>query len=129
MASPTSDRRLALQVGVAIKAPVQCCSTTNITLSGAQTIDGYSASLLDATGYPSRVLVTGQTVASENGIYDVGVPWTLSPDSDGPNDLQQGTFVVVANGNANSGLWWCTTANPIVPGSGQNINFTQFVAL
>jgi len=56
---------------------VRVVSTSNITLAGAQTIDGYSAVGGD------RVLVNGQTNPVDNGIYTVVDPgaWTRALDA------------------------------------------------
>ena len=40
MASTTTDRLAGVTAGLASKAPVRAATTGNITLSGAQTIDG-----------------------------------------------------------------------------------------
>jgi len=58
----------------------------------------------------SRVLVTGQTDTTENGIYksDTG-DWTREPDWDGANDAIPGTMVRVVNGTSNYGYWAVTT--------------------
>jgi hypothetical protein len=53
------------------KLPVKAATTANITLSGAQTIDGVSIVAGD------RVLVKNQTTASQNGIYTASAStWT-----------------------------------------------------
>ena len=49
--------------GLSFKAPAQVYSASNITLSGLQTIDGYTTVAGD------RVLVNGQTTSANNGIY------------------------------------------------------------
>lgn len=52
---------------------VHCVSVSNITLSGEQTVDGYSA----VSG--NIVLVAGQTDDTENGIYTVSATaWSLN---------------------------------------------------
>src|SRR5579864_243524 len=53
------------ETAIAIKAPCLVATTgNNITLSGAQTIDGVAVS-----NNSERVLVKDQTTASQNGIY------------------------------------------------------------
>lgn len=109
MTSPSTDRRLGLSGGVAFKAPVDVATTTNITLSGEQTIDGVLTSASD-------VLVKNQTTASQNGIYtsDTGA-WSRRPDFNGTYDAVQGTLVYVAGGSISAGLvYQLTTANPVI---------------
>lgn len=111
MSSPTTDRRLGLTGGTAIKAPVACATTANITLSGEQTIDGVLTAATD-------VLVKNQTSGVDNGIYtsDTGT-WTRRADFDGANDAVQGTLVLVNSGSTNAGFWYVSTTGTITPGS------------
>ncbi len=119
MASSTTDRRLGLTGGTAFKAPVACATTSNITLSGEQSIDGVTTS-------SSRVLVKDQTDTTENGIYnsDTG-SWTRSLDFDGINDVVQGTQVYVNGGSTNAGATFVvTTSGTITPGT-SSISFIR----
>ena len=107
MASPTTDRRQGLTGGVAIKAPVDCATTANITLSGEQSIDGVTTS-------QSRVLVKNQTNTVQNGIYDSNSSaWTRALDANGNYDLKRGTVVGVASGGQLGKFFQVTTSNPI----------------
>lgn len=114
MASSTTDRRLGLTGGRAIKEPCKAATTANITLSGEQTVDGVSC----VTG--DRVLVKSQTSSVDNGVYvcDTGT-WTRDLDFDGPNDVTTGTIVMVLNGSANVNTYWriTTTDDPITFGT------------
>ena len=75
----------------AIKAPCQAISIANLTLFGAQTVNGV------AVIAGNRVLVNAQTVPAENGIYDVeATAWTRAADWDGERDATNGTIVIVA---------------------------------
>ena len=124
MTSSTTDRRLGLTGGTAIKAPCLAATTTNITLSGTQTIDSVSV----VAG--NRVLVKNQTSGTDNGIYvaDTGT-WTRDLDFDGSNDCVCGTLVFVTNGSANgAGLFQLTTADPITIGS-TALTFTKIATL
>ncbi len=117
-----ASRIQGLQSSVAIKAPVRCATTANITLSGLQTVDGISLAADD------RVLVWMQTDSSENGLYyaDTG-PWTRCPDLDGPRDLVFGTMVPVASGTLYGELLFkVTTADPEI---GDNLAFEQMAEL
>lgn len=104
------DRRSGAYLQAAIKLPCRVVSVANITLSGLQTIDGVALAESD------RVLVTAQTVPSENGIYvaDTG-GWARSADCNGPRDLVFGTIVVVTSGTLNArSVWEVTTILPAI---------------
>jgi hypothetical protein len=91
----------ASAVGIAIKAPVRAASTTNLTLSGTQTVDGVALVAGD------RVLAAGQTTGSANGIYVVASgAWTRATDADENTELAGGTLVVVTAGTANGDSLW-----------------------
>lgn len=78
------------------KESVRVATTANITLSGAQTIDGASAIAGD------RVLVKDQSTGSENGIYIVDAStWSRSIDADIDAEVTSGLAVVVNEGTAN----------------------------
>lgn len=101
-----------LSTSIAVKAPCRTVATSNITLAGLQTIDGY------ATTEGDRVLVVGQSDATTNGIYDASTGnWTRSKDADGNRDLVQGTRVTVRSDSANGVEYELTSANPIVIGT------------
>ena len=112
MASSTTDRRLGLTGGTAIKAPCACATTGNITLNGEQTVDGVTTS-------SSRVLVKNQTDGTQNGIYDSSSgTWTRSLDADGNNDLVSGTLVRVNGGSSNATGWFeLASSDPIIVGT------------
>jgi hypothetical protein len=101
-----------LSTSVAVKAPCRTVATSNITLSGLQTISGYT------TVEDDRVLVKGQTDPVENGIYMASAGnWSRSKDADGARDLVQGTLVLVRSAVSDGNIWELTTANPIVIGT------------
>lgn len=82
--------------GLDVKDSVRATSTSNITLSGTQTIDG----VLLAEG--DRVLVQGQTTGSENGIYVVASgAWARSADY-ANGDTVASTFMFVEEGTVNA---------------------------
>jgi hypothetical protein len=107
-----TDRLSGLNGESAIKVPCRACSTSNITLSAEQTIDGIA--IVDA----DRVLVTGQTTTSENGIYtaSTGV-WSRSADWNGVKDVVTGTLTYVHSGTSNSGYWYVATTGTITVGT------------
>lgn len=113
MASSTTDRRLGLTGGTAIKAPCIAATTGNITLSGLQSVDGITVASGD------RVLVWQQTAAKDNGIYDADSgTWTRSLDCDGNNDVRSGMLVRVNSGSSYASAWFSlATTDPITIGT------------
>jgi len=85
------------------KIPAKAATTANITLSGLQTIDGYT------TLEGDRILVKDQTTASENGIYIArGIAWTRAEDLEAGGGAA-GTAIYITNGTANvETLFICT---------------------
>lgn len=94
----------ALVQGLAWKGPVACVATSNITLSGEQTIDGVLTS-------SSRVLVKAQTTGSQNGIYiSSSGAWTRATDADTGPELVWATTIV--EGGSNAGVvFTCNTTS------------------
>jgi hypothetical protein len=118
MTSATTDRRLGLTGNKAYKTPVTTVATTNITQSGEQTVGGVAVLASNAAGVPDRVLCTGQTTTSLNGIWDVSTgSWTRSIDANGNYDLSSGTQVSVTSGTYAQQVWMLTTADPITVGT------------
>lgn len=98
-------------------AAVACVATANVILSGEQTIDG----VLTAG---SRVLLTAQTAAKDNGVWVTGPgAWTRAADADVgeghcDDEVSNGQNVKVSGGTTNAGTTWTlTTANPITLGT------------
>jgi len=110
----------AIAQGIDAKASVVAASTANLTLSGAQTIDGVSV----IAG--NRVLVKDQTTASDNGIYlCASGSWTRTTDADTYAELVAAyTFVEGGTVNANNGFI-CTIPTSGTLGS-TSITFAQF---
>jgi hypothetical protein len=110
----------AIAQGIDAKASVVAASTANLTLSGAQTIDGVSVIAGD------RVLVKDQTTASNNGIYlCASGSWTRTTDADTYAELVAAyTFVEGGTVNANNGFI-CTIPTSGTLGS-TSITFAQF---
>lgn len=94
------------------KEPVRAATTGNITLSGAQTIDGVAV----AAG--NRVLVKSQSAAAANGIYVAAAgAWTRATDFDAASEVT-GATVFVSEGTTNGASQWnMTTAGAIVVGT------------
>ncbi|MGY2363468.1 phage tail protein [Pseudomonas azotoformans] len=96
------------------KHSVLVATTTNIALTGIQTIDG----VLLVEG--SRVLVKDQNQAKDNGIYVVptGGAWKRAQDADASVEVTPGLFVSVETGALNGdSVWQLVTDAPIVLGT------------
>ena len=94
----------AVAQGLQVKTPAQVATTSNITLSGEQTINGVTTS-------SSRVLVKNQATASQNGIYvSSSSAWTRATDADTWAELVSAyVFVTAGSTQANTG-WVCNVA-------------------
>ena len=113
----------AVKTGLDIKDSVRVATTANITLTGAQTIDGVSAVAGD------RVLVKDQTTASQNGIYVVAVgAWTRATDADNSpaGEVTAGMFCFVEEGTLNADTGWVLTTNGAITLGTTALSFTQF---
>jgi hypothetical protein len=83
-------------------------SSTNITLSGTQTIDTVALVVGDAC------LVNGQTAGEDNGVYVVSAgAWTRTDTE----KVRNGHLVTVAEGTNEGSLWQLVTPNTIVLGT------------
>ena len=88
--------------GLGPKAACQCGTTANITLSGLQTIDGYTTLAGD------RVLVKNQGSSQFNGIYIASATaWTRATDMDVWAEVP-GAYTVILNGGQQDTGWVCT---------------------
>jgi hypothetical protein len=91
--------------GLSPKAACVAATTANITLSGAQTIDGVSITA------GMRVLVRAQTLDQNNGIYQCNAgAWTRTPDADTWAELVS-AFTFVSEGSSLADTGWVCTAN------------------
>lgn len=113
MATSVTSQIQGVSAGLAVKAPVHAVATTNITLSGLQTVGGI---VLDgSTLY--RVLCTAQTNSVDNGLWDASTgSWSRAKDFDGPRDVVKGTLVPQYVGGTGA-FYRVTTANPVIPGT------------
>lgn len=105
------------------KEAVRVVSVTNLNVASPGTaIDGVTLSNGD------RVLLTAQSTASQNGIYDFngsGSALTRSADANDDAELKPGTQVFVSEGSVNDNTSWQLTTNaPIVVGS-TNLTWAQ----
>lgn len=115
----------SVATGLDVKESVRVLTETDIPLAALQVIDGIQLNEGD------RVLVSNQTVASQNGIYTAsqGV-WERATDSDGSpvSEVTSGLFTFVNEGTKyqNTG-WVLTTPDPINLGS-TDLEFNKFSA-
>ena len=91
--------------GLSPKAACVAATISNITLSGAQTVDGISITA------GMRVLVRAQTLDQNNGIYQCNSgAWTRTPDADTWAELVS-AFTFVSEGGTLADTGWVCTAN------------------
>ena len=110
------------------KQAVRVISTSNVTLSGGapNEVDGVSLVLGD------RILVAGQTDASQNGLYQVTTvgagssgTWARTATANETGEINAGMVVMVTEGTANADTQWkLTTDNPITVGT-TDLTFEQ----
>jgi len=111
----------AVKQALDIKDSVRAATTANITLSGAQTIDGVSVVAGD------RVLVKDQTTGSANGIYVASLTaWTRAADANISAEVTPGMFVFVEEGTANGDSGYVLTTNASITLDTTSLTFTQF---
>jgi len=134
LANPTSAQDAATKAyvdgvsqGLDVKESVRAASTGNLTLSGAQMIDGVSVVADD------RVLVKDQSSASENGIYVAAAgAWSRAADFDGSasggadaEDVK-GAFFFVEEGTINADNGFVCTNDGAITFGATSISFVQF---
>lgn len=109
--------------GLDTKLSVKAASTAaggNLTLSGAQTIDGIALVAGD------RVLVKNQTTPAQNGLYVVASgAWTRTTDMDAWTEVP-GAFVFVEQGTTQADTGWVSTADQGGTIGSTAITWTQF---
>ena len=99
--------------GLRLGASIKTVATSNIGLSGLSAVNGYTPIAGD------RILVIGQTNATENGVYDAASGgWTRSTDSDTDAELRgyqylitAGTYINARYGNTNQSAITIGTTN------------------
>jgi hypothetical protein len=110
------------------KQSTRVVTTTNITLSGGapNSVDGVTLSLND------RVLVTGQTTGSQNGLYLVTTlgsgsngTWVRTSDGNETGEIEAGMIVMVTEGAIYADTQWkLITDDPIIINT-TDLTFTQ----
>jgi len=103
------------------KQSVRVVTVVNITLTGGApaVVDGVNVSQSD------RILVTGQTTGSQNGLYQVATvgagsngTWTRTNDGNDTGEIESGMIVMVTEGTVYKDTQWkLTTENPITIGT------------
>ena len=110
------------------KQATRVVTVTNVALAGGAptVVDGVTLVAND------RVLVTGQTTASQNGIYYVATvgtgsngTWSRTSDGDTNGEIEAGMIIMVTEGvTYHDTQWKLITDNPILIGS-TPLTFTQ----
>ncbi|MGE4268256.1 MAG: phage tail protein [Deferribacterales bacterium] len=91
---------------------VRIATSGNITLSGAQTIDGVSAVVGD------RVLVCAQSVGTANGVYVVSADaWTRALDFNTDENILPTALITVSEGTLHKDSLWMLTNDSITIGT------------
>lgn len=111
----------AARAGLDPKDSVVAATTSNITLSGEQTVDGVA--LVDG----NRVLVKDQTDATQNGIYIVSTTsWSRSSDANSSETITPALFTFVESGSTFSNSGWVLTTDGTITVGVTPLNFTRF---
>ena len=108
--------------GLTWKNAVRAMSSTNVALTGAQTVDGVALVAGD------RILVAGQTNSADNGIYVVGAAaWSRAADMDASTPLNEfnSAAVFVEEGTTYADTGW-TQINTVSTVGTDLVAFTQF---
>lgn len=124
--APTGPNHLAnkayvdsLSAGLSWKQAARAATTGNITLSGAQTIDGVSVQAGD------RVLVKNQTAGEENGIYIASATaWARASDMDLASEFPSAA-VFISEGTVNADLGYTCTNDSVNVGT-TAVSFVEF---
>lgn len=103
------------------KATVVAATTTNISLSGLQTVDG----IVLAEG--DRVLVKDQSSPAQNGIYVASASgWDRSADADDNGEVVKGMYVFVEEGIQNISTGWVLISSDPVSLGTTPLSFLKF---
>lgn len=114
----------SLVSGFHVKAPAKAVATSNITLSGTQTVDGVALTA------GQRILVAGQTAAETNGIYVVASgAWTRATDADSSSEVKDGMSVFVEEGTNYGDSTWVLVTNNDITLNTTALSFVQFSGL
>jgi hypothetical protein len=110
----------AVAQGLDNKPSVAALASSSITLSGTQTVDGVALTA------GMRALATGQSTASQNGIWVVaGSAWTRAPDF-ASGSSQLGASVFVEGGTSFGSSGWVLQGTSAVTVDTSSQAWTQF---
>jgi hypothetical protein len=109
--------------GISSKDPVQVVSIANIaSLSGLPTVDGQTLTA------GQRILLTAQTTASQNGVYNVASGSWTRVTTEASNEMDPGATWLVLTGTSYGGtLWRMSTTGTITVGT-TSVSIVQFSA-
>jgi len=114
--------------GVSAKSAVRILSSSNVTLSGGTpaTVDGVSLTIDD------RILVTGQSTASQNGLYRCTVvgsgsngTWIRSRDGSHQGTIVAGMTCMVTEGSTYADTLWKLTTDGVITIDSTELTFEQ----
>lgn len=106
--------------GLSTKYSVKALASSNVTLSGTQTIDGVACAAGD------RVLLTGQATASQNGIWVVASGSWTRPADFAAGSSQAGAYVFVEGGTAAANSGWVLSGTSAVTVDTTSQTWVQF---
>jgi phage-related tail fiber protein len=111
----------ATRQGLDVKDSVRVATTSSITLSGTQTIDGI------AVLAGNRVLVKNQASASANGIYIAASgSWSRATDFDSSAKVSSGAFCFVEEGTTQADSGWILTTDGAITLGTTALTFAHF---
>lgn len=110
-------------------APCRVVTTTNITVAGGAPNTYSGVALADN----DRILVAGQTIATENGIYRISAigtgadgTWVRAADANLSEQFKAGMPIWVSEGSPNvKSLWYLSTNDPVTLGV-TNLSFIKY---
>lgn len=110
--------------GIASKPPVRLVATAQRSLSGLAAIDSVTPIAGD------RILLTGQTTPSENGVYTAASgSWARTTvDGAAPGEIEAGALWLVTEGTANAGTQWRVSTTGTITIGSTSITIVQFGA-
>lgn len=114
----------AAAAGIASKPPVRLVASSNQTLSGLTAIDGVTPVAGD------RILLAGQSTATQNGVYNAAAgAWVRTTiDGSAPGEIEPGAMWLATEGTSGAGTQWrVATTGSIVIGT-TALSIVQFGA-